>query len=120
MIILASLFLILLMLVSASWFIIPLCIFGSELYKDLTRTLRCGKPFPLGATLGSALGVFVAGCFSAFAIWGLSSDLNSLWNSQKHPEEPEKTRNVLIQIPEKVRVHTEFRLDNTVIGKEVL
>lgn len=120
MIILASLFLILLMLVSASWFIIPLCIFGSELYKDLTQTLRCGKPFPLGATFGSALGVFVAGCFSAFAIWGLNSDLNSLWNSQKHPEKPEKTRNVLIQIPEKVRVHTEFRLDNTVIGKEVL
>lgn len=120
MIILASFFLILLMLVSASWFIIPLCIFGSELYKDLTQTLRCGKPFPFGATFGSALGTFIAACFSAFAIWGLNSDLNALWNSQKHPGELEKTRDIHLTVPEKVRVHTEFRLDNTVIGKEVL
>jgi hypothetical protein len=120
MIILASLFLILLMLVAASWFIIPLCIFSSELYSDITRSLRLGKPFPFGGTIASALGVFIAGCFSAFAIWGLNSDLNSLWNSQKHPGESEKTRDILLTVPEKVRVHTEFRLDDTVIGKEVL
>lgn len=120
MIIIASLFLILLMLVTASWFIIPLCIFVTELHKDITRSFRLGKSFPLGATLSSAFGVLVMFCFSAFGTLGILHELQCLWNSQKHPEEPEKTRNVLIQIPEKVQVHTEFRLDNTVIGKEVL
>lgn len=120
MIIIPSFFLVLLMLVAASWFIIPLCIFSSELYSDITRSLRLGKPFPFGGTIASALGVFIAGCFSAFAIWGLNSDLNSLWNPEKHPEEPVKSRNVHIQVPEKVQIHTEFRLDDTVIGKEVL
>lgn len=43
-----------------------------------------------------------------------------LGNSQKHPGELEKTRDIHLTVPEKVRVHTEFRLDNTVIGKEVL
>ena len=33
---------------------------------------------------------------------------------------PQETRDILIQVPEKVRVHTEFRLDDTIIGKEVL
>ena len=120
MIIIASLFLILLMLVTASWFIIPLCIFVAQLHKDITGSLRCGKSFPFGPTLSSALGVFVAFCFSAFGTLGLIYEIHSLWISEKHSEEPEKTRNVLIQIPEKVQVHTEFRLDNTVIGKEVL
>jgi hypothetical protein len=120
MIIIASLFLILLMLVTASWFIIPLCVFVTELYKDITRSLHSSKPFPLGATLSSAFGVFVTFCFSAFGTLGLIHELHCLWNSEKHPEEPEKTRNVHIQVPEKVQVHTEFRLDNTVIGKEVL
>lgn len=39
--------------------------------------------------------------------------------SQERPETP-KTRDIHLTVPEKVRVHTEFRLDNTVIGKEVL
>lgn len=38
---------------------------------------------------------------------------------QETPEPP-KTRDILLTVPEKVQVHTEFRLDNTVIGKEVL
>lgn len=120
MIIIASLFLILLMLVTASWFIIPLCIFVTELYNDITESLRWGIPFPFGATLSSALGVSVAFCFSAFGTLGLIYEIHSIWNPEKHSEEPEKTRNVHIQVPEKVQVHTEFRLDNTVIGKEVL
>lgn len=120
MIIIPSFFLILLILMVVSWFVIPLCIFGSELYKDLTRSLRWGKPFPFGATLESALIVFVAFWFSAFAVSGLSSDLYALWNPEKSPEESEQSRNVLIQVPEKVQLHTEFRIDDTVIGKEVL
>lgn len=39
--------------------------------------------------------------------------------SQKTPETP-ATRDIHLTVPEKVEVHTEFRLDNTVIGKEVL
>lgn len=39
--------------------------------------------------------------------------------SQKRPETP-ATRDIHLTVPEKVEVHTEFRLDNTVIGKEVL
>lgn len=113
MIIIASLFLILLMLVTASWFIIPLYIFGVGLYHDITQSLRWGKSFPLGTILISALGVFIAFCFSAFATLGLIYELHSLWV-------PEKTRNVLIQVPEKVQIHTEFRLNDTVIGKEIL
>ena len=120
MIIIPSLFLIILMIVTVSWFIIPFYIFVTELYKDITRSLRWGKRFPFLETFEFALMVLVAFCFSTFATLGLGSDLYSLWNPEKHPEEPEKTRNVLIQIPEKVQVHTEFRLDNTVIGKEVL
>ena len=42
-----------------------------------------------------------------------------LGKSQETPETP-ATRDILLTVPEKVRVHTEFRLDNTVIGKEVL
>ena len=42
-----------------------------------------------------------------------------LGKSQKTPETP-TTRDIHLTVPEKVRVHTEFRLDNTVIGKEVL
>lgn len=120
MIIIASLFLILLLLVAASWFIIPLYIFGVGLYHDITQSLRCGKSFPFGTILSSALGVFIAFSFSALAVFGISSDLYDLWNPEKSLREPEKSRNVLIQIPEKVQVHTEFRLDDTVIGKEIL
>ena len=117
MIYIYSFFMILLMLVTISWFIIPLCIFVYELYRDLTRTIRWGKRFPLGATLSSALGVFVAFCFSVFATLGIWYDLYGNW----HPEtQPQRTREVLIEVPEKVQIHTEFRLDNTVIGKEVL
>ena len=116
MIIIASLFLILLMLVTVSWFIIPLYIFGVGLYHDITQSLRCGKSFPLGATLSSVLGVFIAFCVSAFATLGLWYDLYGIWHPEKRPE---RTRDVLIQVPEKVQVHTEFRLDGTVIGKEV-
>lgn len=39
--------------------------------------------------------------------------------SQKTPETP-ATRDIHLTVPEKVEVHTEFRFDNTVIGKEVL
>lgn len=120
MIIIPSFFLILLMIFTVSWFIIPFCIFVTELYKDITRSLRWGKHFPFFETLEFALMVLVAFWVSAFATLGLGSVLYSLWTSEKYPEEPEKTRNVLIEIPEKVEVHTEFRLDNTVIGKEVL
>lgn len=42
-----------------------------------------------------------------------------LGKSQKTPETP-ATRDIHLTVPEKVEVHTEFRLDNTVIGKEVL
>ena len=38
---------------------------------------------------------------------------------QETPETP-ATRDIHLTVPEKVQVHTEFRLDNTVIGKEVL
>ena len=36
------------------------------------------------------------------------------------PQETPATRDIHLTVPEKVEVHTEFRLDNTVIGKEVL
>ena len=36
------------------------------------------------------------------------------------PQEIPATRDIHLTVPEKVEVHTEFRLDNTVIGKEVL
>lgn len=120
MIIIPSIFLIILMIVTVSCFIIPFCIFVTELYKDITRSLRWGKRFPFLETFEFALMVLVAFCFSVFATLGLGSDLYALWNPEKSPEEPEKTRNVHIQVPEKVQIHTEFRLDNTVIGKEVL
>ena len=42
-----------------------------------------------------------------------------LGKSQKTPQTP-ATRDIHLTDPEKVRVHTEFRLDDTVIGKEVL
>jgi hypothetical protein len=120
MIIFPSIFLILLMILTVSWFIIPFCIFVTELYKDITGSLRWGKRFPFVETFEFALGVLVAFWFSAFATFGLGSDLYSLWNPEKQSGEPVKSRNVHIQVPEKVQIHTEFRLDNTVIGKEVL
>lgn len=117
MIIIYSIFMIFLMLVTVSWFIIPLCIFCYNLYHDLTRTIRWGKRFPFGATLGSFSGVLIAGCFSAFATLGIWCDLYGNW----HPEtQPQRTREVLIEVPEKVQIHTEFRLDDSIIGKEVL
>lgn len=36
------------------------------------------------------------------------------------PQETPATRDIHLTVPEKVEVHTEFRLDNTVIGKEIL
>ena len=36
------------------------------------------------------------------------------------PQETPATRDIHLTVPEKVQVHTEFRLDNTIIGKEVL
>lgn len=117
MIYIYSFFMILLMIVTVSWFIIPLCVVSYNLYHDLTRTIRWGKRFPLSDTLWSVFGLFAAFCFSAFATLGLWCDLYGNW----HPEtQPQRTRDVLIQVPEKVQVHTEFRLDDTVIGKEVL
>lgn len=120
MIILFSLILILLMIFTVSWFIIPFCIFVTELYKNITRSLRWGKRFPLSETLEFALRVLVAFWISAFATLGPGSALYSLWNSDKRPKEPEKPRKVLIEVPKKVQLHTEFRLNDTVIGKEVL
>lgn len=38
---------------------------------------------------------------------------------QETPETP-RTRDIFLTVPEKVEVHTEFRFDDTVIGKEVL
>ena len=38
---------------------------------------------------------------------------------QGTPETP-ATRDIHLTVPEKVEVHTEFRLDDTLIGKEVL
>ena len=44
------------------------------------------------------------------------------WLMTKDKQTPElpATRDIHLTVPEKVEVHTEFRLDNTVIGKEVL
>ena len=120
MIILSTFFLILLILISAAWFIVPFCIFITELYDDITRSLRWGKRFPFGATIGFALGLVLAFFISAGGVLGISSELYFLWSPEKRPKEPEKPRKVLIEVPEKVQVHTEFRLDDTIIGKEVL
>lgn len=120
MIILSTFFLLLLILISAAWFILPFCIFITELYDDITRSLRWGKRFPFGATIGFALGLVLAFFISAGGVLGISSELYFLWNPEKRPKEPEKPRKVLIEVPEKVQVHTEFRLDDTIIGKEVL
>jgi len=120
MIIISAFFLILLILISAAWFIVPLCMFITELYDDITRSLRWGKRFPLGATIGFALALIPAFFISAGAVLGIGSELYFLWNPEKRPKEPQKPRKVLIEVPEKVQVHTEFRLHDTVIGKEVL
>ena len=120
MIIIASLFLILLIPVTVSWFILPLCIFVTELYKDITRSLHWGKRFPLGATLSSAFGVFVAFCISAFATLGLIREIYSLWNPEKHLEEPEKIRNVLIQVPEKSSVNAQVTSGNNTVNLQNL
>lgn len=120
MIILSTFFLLLLILTSAAWFILPFCMFITELYDDIIRSLRWGKRFPFGATIGFALGLVLAFFISAGAILGIGSELYFLWNPEKRPKELEKPRKVLIEVPEKVQVHTEFRLDDTVIGKEVL
>lgn len=120
MIILSTFFLLLLILISAAWFVLPFCMFITELYDDIIRSVRRGKRFPLGSTIGFALGLVFAFFISAGAILGIGSELYFLWNPEKRPKEPEKPRKVLIEVPEKVQVHTEFRLDNAVIGKEVL
>ena len=120
MIIIASLFLILLMLVTASWFIIPLCIFVTELYKDITRSLRWGKRFPLSATLESAAGVVIAFCFSAFGTLGIIYEFHSLWNPEKHPEEHEKTRKVLILVPEKSSVNAQVTSGSNTVNLQNL
>lgn len=120
MIIITSFFLILLILISAAWFIVPFYMFITELYNDIIRSLRWGKRFPFGTTIGFALGLVLAFFISAFAIFGIGSELYFLWNPEKRPKEPEKPRKVLIEVPEKVQVHTEFKFNDTVIGKEVL
>lgn len=120
MIIFLSFLLILLILISAVFFIAPFCLFIAELYDDITRSLRCGERFPFGSTIGFALALIPAFFISAGIVLGVSSDLYFLWNPDKRPKEPEKPRKVLIEVPKKVQVHTEFRLDDTVIGKEVL
>jgi hypothetical protein len=120
MIIFPSFFLILLILVSAAWFIAPLYMFIIELCDDITSSLRWGTRFPLGSNIGFALALVPAFFISASAVLGISSELYFLWNPERRSAEPEKSRKVLIQIPEKVQVYTEFRLNDTVIGKEVL
>lgn len=120
MIIFLSFLLILLILISAVWFIAPFCLFIAELYDDITRSLRCGERFPLGPNIGFGLALIPVFFISAVAVFSISSNLYFLWNPEKRPKEPEKPRKVLIEVPKKVQVHTEFRLDDTVIGKEVL
>lgn len=120
MIILSAFFLILLILISAAWFILPFCMFITELYDDIIRSLRWGKRFPFGATIGFALGLVIAFFISTGVVLGIGSELYFLWNPEKRPKEPEKSRKVLIEIPEKVQLHSEFRSNGSVIGKEVL
>lgn len=120
MIIIFSLILIFLILAAAAWFIVPFCMFIVELYDDIIRSLRWGKRFPLGANIGIASFLILAFYISAFAVFGISSELYFLWNPDKRPKEPESPRKVLIEVPEKVQLHTEFRLNDTVIGKEIL
>lgn len=57
---------------------------------------------------------------SGVACFSVGSELYFLWNPEKRPIKPEKPREIHIQVPEKVQVHTEFRLDDTIIGKDVL
>jgi hypothetical protein len=60
--------------------------------------------------------------FSGFVFCSIFAGLFyvHVWYLVAKPQETPATRDILLTVPEKVEVHTEFRLDNTVIGKEVL
>lgn len=120
MIILSAFFLILLILISVACFIVPFCIFLAVLHDNIAKSLYWGKRFPFGATIEFALALILVFFISAGVVLGLSSKLYFLWNPEKRSEEFEKSRKVLIELPENVQLYTEFRLDDTVIGKEVL
>lgn len=106
--IIVSFFLILLILISAAWFIVPFCIFITELYDDITGSLRWGKRFPLGATILFALGLVLAFFISAAAVLGIGSELYFLWNPEKRPKEPEKPRKVELVIPGNAKMNAEI------------
>lgn len=63
--------------------------------------------------------------FSGFVCCSLLAGLfyihvHHLVTKPQETPETQATRDIHLTVPEKVEVHTEFRLDNTVIGKEVL
>lgn len=60
--------------------------------------------------------------FSGFVFCSIFAGLFyvHVWYLVAKPQETPATRDIHLTVPEKVEVHTEFRLDNTVIGKEVL
>lgn len=118
--IILSTFLILLILISVAWFIVPFCMFIIELYDNITRSLRWDKRFPLGATIGFALGLVLAFFISAFAVFGLSSELYFLWNPDKRPKEPEKPRKVELVIPGDAKMNAEIiRQDDKILIKNL-
>ena len=70
-------------------------------------------PLPrLEAFSGFVCCSFIAGLFYIHAY--------CLASKPQETSETPRTRDIHLTVPEKVEVHTEFRLDNTVIGKEVL
>ena len=76
----------------------------------------------LVCTVSPATGVPRLEAFSGFVCCTL---LAGLFYIHVHhlvtkPQETPATRDIHLTVPEKVEVHAEFRLDYTVIGKEVL
>ena len=120
MIILSTFFLILLILISAAWFIIPFYMFITELYDDITRSLRRGKRFPFGATIGFALGLVVVFFIAAITVFIFSFELYFLWNPEKRPKEPEKPRKVELVIPGDAKMNAEIiRQDDKILIKNL-
>ena len=99
---------ILLMLAAAAWFIVPFCMFIIELYNDITRSLRWGKRFPLGANIGFALALIPVFFISAITVFIFSSELYFCWNPDKRPKEPEKPRKVELVIPGEAQMNAEI------------
>ena len=97
---------------------IVLCILvGVFLSTACLGSLCCIFSPPENTSRGEAFGGFIfcaviaALCFTH--VWWLMT------KGKQAPGLP-ATRDIHLTVPEKVEVHTEFRLDNTVIGKEVL